>query len=401
MLHPPPHHRMIKTLLAILLLLALIACGESVPEDSPREAGSPPPEEEATARALAESSSDPETLRTAALLLAGLASEGDAPALPHGRTWTHHAEMMDEVWAQVEERHLEAMRSWSEAELSALRKPQLPLLYPFGGPDFLSAVQLYPEAESYLLVGLEPPGHIPELGKLGADTLATELERLESALETLVESGYFVTSRMGKDFVAESLDGVLPMLYIFLARTGHTPVAIRYVTIDAEGRLCELDTVVPEAGRAVRIDFTRNGVELPRTLYYFSRDLSDEALAAHPEFMHYLRGLGPFNVYMKSASYLLHMPEFSTIRDLVIARAEVILQDDSGLPFRLFAPEKWDLRFFGTYTQTLPSYREWFQEDLRRIYEERTDIPPLEFAIGYHSQIGGGCLILAERRPEE
>lgn len=397
-MHPSHHRPTIGSLVAALLLLTLSACGD--PEGAP-EAASPAPPVETPATPLDESTSDPETLRTTARLLAGLESEGDAPALPHARTWTHHAEMMDEVWAQVEERHLEAMRSWGEQELSELAAPQRPLFYPFGGPDFLSAVQLFPEAESYLLVGLEPPGHIPELEKLGADTLATELERLEGALETLVESGYFVTTRMGRDFAAESLDGALPMLYIFLARTGHTPVAIRYVAIDEDGRLRELDTVAPEAGSAVRIEFTRNGVEGKRALTYFSRDLSDDALATHPEFARYLRRLGPLNVYMKSASYLLHMPEFATLRDLLLAQGEAILQDDSGLPLRLFAPKDWDLRYFGTYTQTLPSYREWFQEDLRRIYAERTDISPLEFAIGYHSQIGGGCLILAERRSGE
>ena len=61
-------------------------------------------------------------------------------------------------------------------------------------------------------------------------------------------------------------------------------------------------------------------------------------------------------------------------------------------------PDEWERRFFGAYTHTLPVYREWFQDDLRAAFEKDGAVAPLPFAVGYHSQIGEGCLILANRR---
>ena len=38
----------------------------------------------------------------------------------------------------------------------------------------------------------------------------------------------------------------------------------------------------------------------------------------------------------KSTSYMLHRKEFSLIRNLVLDNSAAILQDDSGIPYRLF-----------------------------------------------------------------
>ena len=67
------------------------------------------------------------------------------------------------------------------------------------------------------------------------------------------------------------------------------------------------------------------------------------------------------------------------------------------IPLRDLATEDWQRAFFGTYTRTLPTYDEWFQEDLKQVYES-ADVPALPFAIGYNSRIGGSCLIWARRR---
>ena len=65
----------------------------------------------------------------------------------------------------------------------------------------------------------------------------------------------------------------------------------------------------------------------------------------------FLERRGGFNVYLKSASYLLHMPEFAAVRELILGSGRTILQDDSGVPLRHFDRERFSLRFFGTYEQ--------------------------------------------------
>ncbi len=366
----------------------MAGCGEPVQEEPTSAAEGATGWQAGTSQAG--SSTDSAALAAMAERLAGL-DPGDGDPV-----WTRHAQRMDELWSEIERRHLAGMRQWQETTLAPLAaEAGRPLFYPFGGPDFLSAFLFFPSAPAYVLVGLQPPGRLP--GELPAGAAAqAELERLESGFESLMEAGYFQQTDMDRDFAAERLDGVLPVLYIFLARTGHRPVAVRHVALDSAGRLTEPGS---EAG-AVEIEFVRRGGDERRKLYYFARDLSDDALAARPELPLFLRRLGPWNTFMKGAVYLLHMDGFTALRDLVTAESLTLLQDDSGLPLRELDPDTWELSYFGSYTRVLPVYREWFQEDLAAAFAGEAAIEPLGFAIGYHGQIGEGCLILARRAAE-
>ena len=376
-------------LFAVLPLAGSVACGPTEEPPAPVTHKPPPPAVSTTPiRALV---TDAEALRATAHRLAGLplGDESDAEAV-----WSHHAGLMDAAWKQLEERHLSAMRSWAQAEL-AVESAEAPLFYPFSGPDLPNALQFFPRASTYVLVGLERPGRIPDLEQLDAAALDPELERLRGGLENLIEAGYFVTKKMETDFVAPHLEGVLPLLYLFLARAGMTPTAVQFVTLDAEGAIVPLESVNEDQAVAVRLEF--GGEEGPRSLVYFSQDLSNAGLADNPAFGRFLERLGPYNMYTKSASYLLHMDGFTDLKGMLLSQAGAVLQDDSGIPLRDLSAESWQRDFFGTYTRTLPTYREWFQEELKQVYES-ADVPPLPFAIGYNSRIGGSCLIWARRR---
>lgn len=375
-----------------LLLLAVVLAGCPGPADDRAEPSSTAEGAAgwAAGTSPAGATADAGALGAVAELLAGLADAGGDPV------WARHAELMDEMWREIERRHLAAMGAWSATTLAPLvPDPGLPLFYPFGGPDFLSAYLFFPEAPLYVLVGLQPPGRLPEPAELAPERLERELERLRSGFASLVEAGYFQQTDMDRDLAAERLDGVLPVLYVFLARTGHRPVAVRHVTVDAGGRLAEVEQTA--AAGAVAVDFVAAGADDVRTLVYLAQDLSDRGLAdSRPEVARYLAELGPWNAFMKAAVYLLHMEGFEALRGLLLAQARSVLQDDSGLPYRDLADGGWELHLFGEYTRTLPVYQEHFQDDLRTAFAEAP--AALDFAIGYHSQIGEGCLILAHRR---
>ena len=378
-----------KLRISLLALLA-VACGSPASPPATPAAASPPADPEPEVPIVA-AVHDRQTLSAVARRLAGLSADEDG-------AWARHAELMSEIWARVDERHLASMRIWAHSQLT-LATPEAPLYYPFGGPDLPSVLQFFPQASSYVLVGLEPPGRIPDLTAIADAELEGELERLRGGLENLAEAGYFVTRRMKTDFAAARLEGLLPPLLTFLARAGLDPVAIELIRLDGDGLPVPLETATDHTASAVRVRFTDPGQpdEGERALYYFSRDLSNAGLAGAPSFGAFLRGLGGFNVFMKSASYLLHMEDFTAHKDFLLAHAGAVLQDDSGIPLGDLPSVDWRLRFFGTYERTLPTYREWFQQDLAAVYEQ-AGIPPLPFAIGYHSKIGGSCLIWAERR---
>jgi hypothetical protein len=71
-------------------------------------------------------------------------------------------------------------------------------------------------------------------------------------------------------------------------------------------------------------------------LYYFSVNLSDERLSENKPFLAYLSRLKGTTTLLKATSYMTHRPEFSLIRDQILASSAAILQDDSGIPYRYF-----------------------------------------------------------------
>lgn len=371
----------------------LWACGGAV-EDAPRPTDEPPPPAAVEMRGA---ETDAQRLQHTALLLAGMRVEDG----PRKDLWQSHRDAMDALWATIEERHLHAMRDWAVDALAEAQGSPQAVFYPFGGPDLPSVHQFFPDAPSYVLVGLEPPGTLPDLDAFTDEVLAAELERLREGLSNLAEKGYFVARHMVQDFGdAQRLEGFVPVLYIFLARAGYEPLSVRFVELSDDGELTYRERLTTNEVYGFEMVFQASGAaadEAPRRLYYFAQDLSDEGLAAVPGFAPFVRHLGAFDVYMKSAMYLPHEPTFGELERLMF-EGRSVLQDDSGVPWSHFDPALWDSRLFGVYTQTLSNYRQYFQPDLVAAYAESGESGTLPFAIGYNSRVSGSCLIWARRK---
>ena len=113
--------------------------------------------------------------------------------------------------------------------------------------------------------------------------------------------------------------------------------------------------------------------------------------------LRFCNSLGPTNSLLKAASYLLHQNGFNIARNYLLGVSASILQDDSGIPLRNFTPEKWTLRFFGTYTGPINLFKSFYQPDLRQYYA--TSSPkPLTFGFGYQYNRQDATLIFAVRR---
>jgi len=100
-------------------------------------------------------------------------------ALTKERTWQQHANRLNALFAQVDNRQLARIRSWSRAKITT---PSPVLFYMFSGPDFLYASAFFPNASTYVMSGLEPTGPVPDLTKLSRDSLANGLRGIEGSL---------------------------------------------------------------------------------------------------------------------------------------------------------------------------------------------------------------------------
>ena len=78
--------------------------------------------------------------------------------MPADSTYTDYAQQIRSGWKQFQEPNLERMRTWWKGRAPATYST---VFYPFGGPDIANALALFPDADTYLLFGLEAPGAIP------------------------------------------------------------------------------------------------------------------------------------------------------------------------------------------------------------------------------------------------
>ena len=72
------------------------------------------------------------------------------------------------------------------------------------------------------------------------------------------------------------------------------------------------------------------------------------------------------------------------------------MQDDSGVPLRLFARETWKLRFHGKYEAPTPEFSKHLQKDLKA-ETQRNSSGKLPFSYGYAFKQGESNLMTAER----
>lgn len=313
-----------------------------------------------------------------ARFLAGLPPGVNSPlaALAVTPRWQRHAANMDTAWTAFEKRQVTRIRVWAAAKLNA---PRPAMFYMFGGPDFIHADAFFPHASTYILSGLEPIGPLPDVTKLPGEALAVSLGALQASLNNFLQFGYFITSEMGTQLRAGQLKGVLPLLYVFLARSDKTILGIEFVALNGSGKAVPVRGKRKPAG--VRISFS-GGDGRKRTFYYFRTNLSNAGVKKS-SFLKFCTGLGQGDSLIKSASYLLHLGNFSKVRDFLLKRSAVIVQDDSGIPVKYLMSGKWSLRPFGRYAGPIDEFKRHYQSELAQLFQSG-GAQQVNFGIGYH-----------------
>ena len=289
-------------------------------------------------------------------------------------------------------------RAFQEQTLASISSPRL--FYPFSGPDSLMATTFFPHARVYVMVGLEPAGTLPDPARLARQDLARFLARERVTMESELGRSFFVTRQMDRQFRGQVTDGLTQPILHLLVRTRHTILGLRYVRLDDAGSLVARAADYHAPGiignKGIEIDFRSDADGSLHKLVYLSVNLSDSRLRDDPQFAAFVAGLKGAATFLKATSYMLHKPEFSIVRGQILSLSSAVLQDDSGVPYRLYAPPAWRVQLFGDYVRPYGSFRWLEQPDLRRAY--RTASPqPLAFRIGYGYGRAPSNLLLAVR----
>lgn len=304
-------------------------------------------------------------------------------------------------WANYHRTRTTIMQQWAATELDTVLQNSPTVFYPFSGPDFLNVFTLFPTSQAYILVGLEPVGSVPRRSTLANPKL---YPAIKASLWSVLNFSFFRTNDMAVDLKSVELDGALPLLMLFAARTDNQITAIRHVQIGPDGKLAPADTsalakpnskLVPGAEIIL---ITKDGQE--KKVYYFSADLNDWKLGTTKDaILDYVKSKGPLTTYVKSATYLMHKPYFSKVRNLILDRSPFVLQDDSGIAMKYFRPDDWQLTYYGTYRRPINLFARHYQPELTAAYTDSLHRPrPLPFGTGYNWRQKDSNLLLARRR---
>ena len=336
------------------------------------------------------------TANDTALFLAGMPPSADSPLtlLTKDPSWQHHARFFDAAFGQLEQRQLSKIRAWTEVNLAA---PKPTMFYTFSGPDFLYADAFYAKATTYVLSALEPVGSVPDLTRLPRGGIGAALYDVERSMGSILSFSFFITKLMKVDLLAGQLHGTLPILYVFLARSGKTIRDVSPITLDDKGiAFFANENPGRNATRGVRIVFAGSD-DVEKTLYYFSTDLSNGGVRVSG-FLKFCETLGPGNSLIKSASYLLYTGNFRIVREFLLAHSATIIQDDSGIPLQYYDPKKWRFFPFGRYAGPIAEFPGRYQQDYAELFRRGQ---PMEFGIGYRWRSFESNLLLSVRLPSD
>lgn len=290
----------------------------------------------------------------------------------------HEAEMRG-VWVTITRNRVLRMERWSDEHVRPATARDRVLFYPFGGPDLLHAEAMFSHLPNKILMGLEPVGSLPALESLSEAQVLEALPAYRQATRKQMQISFFITKEMKTELRTSVLDGVTPILLATVALM--------------DGRV---EAIYPlRAGPYPAVDIRyRNRAGRTCSVVYVQGDLSNSGFGKYREF---LDSYGRGSAYVKAASYLMHGSGFSQVRNYLLANCNSILQDDSGIPYRFFAPDQWDIRLFGTYDAPIPLFSEYTQSDLRAAFALMPPAP-MSFGSGYHFRAHDTNLLFATHR---
>ncbi|RYD48653.1 MAG: hypothetical protein EOP85_03135 [Verrucomicrobiaceae bacterium] len=285
-------------------------------------------------------------------------------------------------WKLRTSRRIGHQDAWQASNIAPLIGTPRTVLYPFGGPDLLYAMALFPNSSRYILLGLEPVGGLPDLENIEPASVIGSLPGHSKAVETQLLHGYFITKDMKTDFSNGAIQGVTPVL---LSALGLMDAQVHSVSGTSAG-----------GKSAVEIDFTLPG-RGRKSVTYVSGDLSNGGFKGGYSSWLSSNASGS-TAYFKAASYLMQDGSFTGIRNWVLSNCRSVVQDDSGIPYKAYDQQVWDLRLFGNYDGPISFFSKHAQADLKAAYDAAGPFNELTFGSGYEMTPSKANMMIAIRR---
>lgn len=366
------------SLLFLAALMALVLPSACTRDGKGGSAATSTEQTAADSAAMPELKGD-DNINRATRFYAGLSREGISMTQADANAWEGYSKEIKRLLS-ISLNTRKQLDSLVNHDCSDFRNKVDLVFYPFSGADFVYPITIFPNADTYILCGLEKTGT-----PIGADikTNFAHYESYRKALSTFLRISYFITKDMAEDLNNDDLDGVCPVITMLMATAGYSVISITNMRFDDDGNLVKADN---GKGNVMQYKFFRDGSKHEQTLYYISADVENRRM--DEKLKKYIEKTLPGHTvasYLKAASYLMSMANFSTMRDYIVNNSQYVLGDDSGVPYK-YLVDKFDVTLYGVYKRPLPVFTDaCIQPELDQAYKDQAgSVKPLGFRIGYN-----------------
>lgn len=309
----------------------------------------------------------------------------------------YHKSSFENIWNE-HILELNKVTSWSADNLNN----EDTVFYPFGGPDFNYLDAVFPNCKFSVLIGLEKAGKIPFSDSLSIANYNKILEMVNQTIVTNIGFSFFRTISMKRD-LAGYLEGTLPIVMMFMSRHNYDILNINPVVINDKG-FFEVSqpeneyayTMNKDFGDAYEIIYKNPDDDFNRKLYYLSMDVGDSAINEQTFGLMMQNYFANQTTFLKAASYLLDRPQFSTIKQMILANSYKILTGPSGMQYRDF-DNSWDIKLYGNYVGPIRLFYDRQQPELKEAYKNGNP-EKIDFLFDYTT--GSPSLFIATKKSE-
>jgi hypothetical protein len=283
----------------------------------------------------------------------------------------------DGAWQFYQQNMGSAMSAWANTELK--QPAGTTLFYPFSGPDFVTAAHLFPQASRFVMVAMQAAGEPATLSNMsGARAQNFQAKFLREWMK-FSRLAFFRTDDLNEDLRDKYAQiGVTTILITFALYMGYDVNEVYPIALDPQsGQFLQ----TTGDWKSVRLVMSKGGK--PVTLDYVSLDLSDSHLSQTEPMRAWLERESRHPVLLKAASHLLQETYFSVLRDILVANAKMVVQDETGLNYS-YLSQIGPVDLYGGFLYPHELFNRKKQESLAQAYKDSKNIKPLPFAFSYN-----------------
>ena len=299
----------------------------------------------------------------------------------------------DELWKIYQASIGAPMMKWAESEIAF--KAGGTVFYPFSGPDFVTVSSLFPDADRYIMVAMQSGGAPAQLAVMPAPRQQAFQAKFLREWAKFSRLGFFRTDDLNEDLRdKQAYIGTTTILMTFAHYMGYTVKDVYPIVLDAASG----NFVRAEQGpwKSVRLILSRSG--RTSSIDYVSVDLSDGYLSQAQPMRDWLSKQSSHPVLLKAASHLLQESYFSILRDMIVANAPMVVQDETGLNYT-FLEKIGKVQLYGGFLYPHELFNRNKQASLAQAYKAANDVKPLPFGFSYNKSAERRSVQVVKRTP--